>query len=87
MENNETKKMRIGPAMRRVATYVASHPGCTMLDASQAAYPGPFHQPGYRAVHNAIKAGLVQVHRAMKARASCSLVVSTEPCDSPMVSE
>jgi len=50
--------------MRRVAEYVARHPGCVMRHAAD--YVNPHPEPwrnnalGYRPVHRAIEAGLVR---------------------------
>ncbi len=50
---------RIGVRMQAAVNYVRANPGCAILPVAEAIGPHGSRQFGYRAVHRAIKAGLI----------------------------
>lgn len=56
----EKKRVRIGPRMREAADFVRSNPGCAILPVAEAVGPHGSRAFGYRTVHRAIDAGLIQ---------------------------
>jgi len=56
---------RIGPKMLAVIEHVADNPGCTKLDAANAAWPQAHGRMSYRygPVNRAIEAGLIEGRR------------------------
>jgi len=52
--------MRIGPKMQEAADFVNQNPGCSMLKVAEAIGPNGSRYYGYRAVHRALKAGLIR---------------------------
>ena len=64
---------RIGPRMREIAEYVERYPGCTPLAAAESlSYHGvESRQFGYRAVHRAERAGLIELRPRID-KAGCS---------------
>jgi len=51
---------RIGPKMQEAIDFVAENPGCAILPVAKGIGPNGSVQYGYRAVHRAIKAGLIK---------------------------
>lgn len=45
--------------MARAVAYVARHPGCSAFACAKATGPNGSVQYGYRAVHRALRAGLI----------------------------
>jgi hypothetical protein len=55
----DTKRPRVGPAMREVTAYVAANPGCPKLWPALFCGPHGSTQYGCRAVDRALAAGLI----------------------------
>lgn len=54
---------RIGPRMADVVSYVETHPGCSALAAAEYVGPNRSRRYGYRTVHRAMSAGIVDYER------------------------
>jgi hypothetical protein len=54
-----TAPRRIGPVMARAVDYVRQNPGCRILPVAERVGPNGSRKFGYRAVHRAIRAGLI----------------------------
>ena len=50
---------RIGPRMMEAVAFVAHHEGCPILPVAEAVGPNGSRNYGYRTVHRAINAGLL----------------------------
>ncbi len=65
---------RIGPRMAQVVAYVDAHPECSLIDAARDVAPERFGRIGlsfgYKSVHRAIRAGLVDTrpHPSVRSR-------------------
>lgn len=60
MNSKSTASVRIGPRMRDVVSFVTRNPGLPMLAAAEHVGPHGSRNYGYRTVHRAIDAGLVE---------------------------
>ena len=56
-------KTRIGNRMIEAYLYVAAHEGCTMLPVADAIGPNGSRKYGYRAVHRAVEAQLINAEK------------------------
>ena len=68
---------RIGPKMQEAVDFVKENPGCAILPVAQHIGPNGSVQYGYRAVHRAIEAGLIQA-KPGKRKGTYSLTVASE---------
>lgn len=59
---------RIGPKMSAAAAYVRDNPGCAIRPVAEHVGPNGSLMYGYRSVHRAIRAGLIQAHRTKSGR-------------------
>ena len=71
MTKTKTTK-RVGPMMTLAQEYVRENPGCCIPPVAEAVGPNGSRQYGYRTVHRAIDAGLID---AVKARGRYTLMV------------
>jgi hypothetical protein len=63
----------IGPKMNQAVDYVARNPGCAILPVARYVGPHGSIKFGYRAVHRAIKAGLISCSPKTKGRYSLTV--------------
>jgi len=69
---------RIGPRMIDAVSFVADKPGCPILPVAEHVGPNGSRQYGYRTVHRAIEAGLLEHRPADDAPANVYRLFVTE---------